>query len=123
MVKPIKMGVGSPLGDGNQYVPWIHLEDISDAYVFAIENSSLAGAYNVAAPEGPTNRQLTHSIAKVLNKKLWAPKVPAFVLNALFGEMARIVLTGSRVDGSLFEQKGFNYQFKSLESALKDILK
>ncbi|MBK6526292.1 MAG: TIGR01777 family protein [Crocinitomicaceae bacterium] len=64
ILKPIRMGFGSPLGNGKQYFPWIHLEDLSQIYIQAIQDQNMTGAYNAAAPEHCTNRELTYAIAK-----------------------------------------------------------
>lgn len=122
MKKPILQGIGSPLGSGKQWMPWVHIDDLVDAYIMAVENENMESIYNVAAPEHATNKDFTQKVAKVLGKKLWAPKVPAFVLYLLFGEMANIVLKGSRVSGSKIESIGFKYQYTELEDALKDLL-
>lgn len=121
--KPIKMGVGSALGSGKQWVPWVHLEDIANAYIFAIENQSLNGAYNVASVDHATNADLTKKVAEVLNKKLWAPKVPAFLLRLLYGNMANIILKGSRVNNSKIKQTGFEFKYPTLQPALENLLK
>ena len=120
--KPIKMGIGSALGNGKQWVPWVHLDDIANAYLFAIEKESMKGPYNVAANDHVTNLDLTKKVAEVLDKKLWAPKVPAFLLKLLFGKMANIILKGSRLDNSKIQQTGFEFRFQHIEPALKHLL-
>ncbi|UKN03377.1 TIGR01777 family oxidoreductase [Paracrocinitomix mangrovi] len=121
--KPIKIGIGSALGTGKQWVPWIHIEDIASAYVYAVENDNLKGIYNISAPEHITNKALIMNVARVLNKKLWAPKVPAFVLKLLFGDMANIILKGSRVNGDKFVKEGFELEHPTLKESLEDLLK
>ena len=123
LVKPIKYLIGSPLGSGKQYVPWIHLEDICGIFLKGIEDTSLNGTYNGVAEEHCTNKELTEAIAKELGKKLWAPKVPAFVLKLLFGEMAVIVLEGSRISNEKIKKAGYKFQYSSLSNALKNLLK
>lgn len=122
IAKPIKMYVGSPLGTGKQWVPWVHIDDLCKAYLTAIQHHNLAGAINVSAPEHITNKSLTKAIAKKLKRPILLPKVPGFILRLLFGKMAAIVLKGSRVDGSKITQFGFDYEYKSISSALDDLL-
>lgn len=123
MVKPIQMGIGSPLGSGNQFVPWIHKEDIAQLYTQALHNSSLNGIYNAVATEHITNAQLTKAIGKVLGKKIWMPKVPKFLLKLIFGEMATIVLEGVPVSNQKLKEAGYHFKFDSLELALKNLYK
>ncbi|MEX1003681.1 MAG: TIGR01777 family oxidoreductase [Crocinitomicaceae bacterium] len=122
MAKPIKMGLGAPLGSGKQYTPWVHIDDLCKAYIKAVEDEQMNGIYNVVAPEHLTNKQLTQAIARVLNKKLWLPNVPAFMLKLIYGKMAEIVLKGSRASGEKITDLGFEYDYKVVEQALKDLL-
>lgn len=123
ILKPIRMGFGSPLGNGKQYFPWIHLEDLSQIYINAVQDQTLIGAYNAAAPEHCTNRELTHAIAKILGKKIWMPAVPSFAIKLLFGEMGNLVLKGSRISSTKILKTGFQFQYPTLDAALKDCLK
>lgn len=122
LVKPIKWMVGSPLGTGKQYVPWIHLDDICGIFLKGIMDNTMHGIYNAVAQEHCTNKQLTQAIAKVLGKKLWAPKVPAFAIRLLFGEMAVIVLEGSRIDNKKIRTAAYTFNYASLNQALKQLL-
>lgn len=122
IVKPIKYGIGSGLGTGKQYMPWIHSNDLCGIYKFILEHDTTSGIYNAVSPEHTTNLQLTKTIAKILNRKLLLPNIPRFVLKALFGEKAIILLEGSRVSSDKIIQAGFNFKYKNLEQALKQIL-
>lgn len=122
IIKPIKMGIGSPLGNGKQFVPWIHLKDIIGIYSHVLNNLEIYGPINAVASEHVNNEELTKTFAKTLGKKLWAPKVPAFMLKLLFGEMAIIILEGSRIDNNLIKEKGYQFQFDTLEDAAADLL-
>lgn len=123
MMPPIKSYIGSPLGSGKQYVPWLHIDDACRALIMAMENESMQGAYNLVAPQHVTNAELTREIAKVLEKPLWAPAVPGFVLKLMFGEMAGMILRGSRVSNGKLLSTGFKFKFPELEGALRDLLK
>jgi uncharacterized protein (TIGR01777 family) len=85
MAVPVKFYAGSPLGNGKQWVPWVHWRDVVDMYLFAIENESLTGVYNMVAPKPVDNKKLTQAIAKQLHKPLWLPNVPAFFLKLVMG--------------------------------------
>lgn len=122
MLTPIKMGIGSAIGSGKQYMPWIHIDDICNIYIKAIEDNNMHGAYNSAATDQKNNEEFMHTIAKVLHKPFWFPKVPSFAMRFLFGEMADIVLKGSRVSNKKLLQSGFQFQFNDLDKALEDLL-
>jgi len=121
MAQPIKLYVGSPLGSGNQWVPWIHWQDVVDIYMLGIENETFTGVYNMVAPNPVTNAQLTKAIAKQLRKPLWAPKVPAFVLKLLMGEMSTIVLGSTKVSAQKIEHAGFKFKYPDIAAALAEI--
>ncbi|WP_312302849.1 TIGR01777 family oxidoreductase [Chryseobacterium sp.] len=123
MLPPVQYYIGSPLGSGNQYMPWIHIEDICSMYEFALKNVDLHGAYNAVAPQHTTNADFTKKIAEVLNKPLLMPNVPAFILKMLFGELANAILEGSRASSQKIQDAGFHFKFPDLKNALKDLLK
>ncbi len=123
MVPPIQYGIGSPLGSGKQYMPWIHIEDICAIYELALKNTTIDGAYNAVSPQHATNKDLTKKIAKVLGKPLFMPNVPGFVLKLIFGELATAILEGSRASSQKIQNAGFHFKFPDLEEALKNLLK
>lgn len=123
MMTPIKFGVGSPIGSGKQYMPWIHIDDICSMYEFALKNAETEGSYNASAPQHTTNENLTKLIVKVLNKPLLMPNVPSFILKLIFGELADALLEGSRASSEKIEKAGFEFQFPDLKMALEDLLK
>ena len=117
----IKKGIGSAIGTGKQYMPWIHLEDTVSLFVHAIKNEKMEGTYNAVAPDHQTNKEFTIELAKALNKKIRVPNVPAFVLKTIYGELADILLYGSRVSAEKLLNEGFDFKYKNLESALTEI--
>lgn len=121
MESSVKRGLGAPLGDGNQYMPWIHLEDIVRIYETAIFDDHFKGIFNAVSSEHVTNETFTKELANAMGKKIFLPKVPAFVLKLIFGEMAEILLYGSRVSCEKLLRSGFKFKFNFLKSALKDI--
>jgi len=121
LAKPIKLYIGSPIGNGRQWIPWIHWQDVVDMYVYAIENITVNGIYNMVAPNPVTNVQLTQAVAKQLHKPLWAPNVPAFVLKLILGEMSTIVLGSTKVSAQKIQDAGFRFKFTEVSAALKEI--
>jgi len=118
---PIKFGIGSALGTGKQWIPWIHHSDVLDMYMLALDNEKLSGVYIMAAPNPVTNADLTKAVARQLKRPLWAPKVPAFLIKVLFGEMATIVLGSTRTSAQKIMDAGFKFRYPDITSALQEI--
>jgi len=123
MAKPIRMGFGAPLGSGMQFLSWIHLDDLCAMFMKAVETNSMHGAYNAVTGDWVTNKELTKAIAETLNKPLWLPNVPSFVLKMIVGQMAEIVLNGSKVSADKIKSSGFNFKYTNLKLALESLLK
>jgi len=120
MLLPFKFFAGGPLGSGQQWLPWVHLDDEVRALRFFIENPDAHGTYNIAA-QPVTNRQFAHAIGKVMSRPAFFP-VPAFVIRLLFGEMGMMVLEGQRVSSKKLEDLGFQFLYPDAESALRGLL-
>lgn len=120
LAAPVKFGFGAALGDGKQWMPWIHWQDVADMYLFAIEHE-LEGVYNMVAPNPVTNKQLTQAVAKQLKKPMWLPNVPAFALKLALGEMSTLVLGSTKASADKIMQAGFKFKFYSIDKALEDI--
>ncbi|WP_295717740.1 TIGR01777 family oxidoreductase [Mucilaginibacter sp.] len=118
---PVKLFVGSPIGNGKQWIPWIHWQDVVDMYLFAIENKGLKGVFNMVAPNPVTNAQMTKAVAKQLHKPMWAPNVPAFVLKLLLGEISSLVLGSTKVSDQKIKDAGFSFKYTEVTAALKEI--
>lgn len=118
MSEPFKYGLGAAIGSGKQYMPWIHINDLCRMYLHAIKNSNLNGAYNACAPQHITNKELSYAIATSLNKKLWLPNVPAFMLKLIFGEMADMLLEGSKCSSDKIRSTGFEFNFQNIDKAI-----
>lgn len=119
----VKLGLGSSPGTGAQYIPWIHIEDLCNIYVKAIEDESYSGSYNAVAPEHIKSAEFYKSMAKVLRKPLLMPRIPKFAMQLLFGDLSVILLEGSRVSCNKIVQKGFQFKYTLLEDALLNIYK
>ena len=123
IIKPFKFGIGSIVGNGRQYVPWIHISDMCSIINFMITNSSIDGVYNSVAPQHSNNKDLSILIGKIMKRPIWLPNIPSFIFKVVFGEMSTILLKGSRVSSEKIINKGFNFQYKNLKTALENILK
>ena len=122
LIPLFKIRLGSALGSGRQYMPWIHVDDLCNIYFQAMVNPNMEGAYNAAVADNTTNTIFSKTLARIFGYTIWLPNVPAFVLKMVMGEMAAIVLTGRRVSADKIEQTGFQFKFKNLEEALRDCL-
>ena len=120
--KPIELNVGAALGTGDQYFPWIHIDDLVNIYFKSLEDVSMNGAYNAVAPDFTNNRELTKKIASHLGKKIWLPNIPKFIIKAALGEMSVLALEGSRVSSRKIENSGFKFIYNSLDKALADVI-
>lgn len=121
IAKPIRFGVGVVLGTGKQYVSWIHIDDLCAMFVKAVQDEQMTGAYN-AVSDWVTNRRLTEKIARILKRPLWLPPVPGFILKIIVGEMAMIVLNGSKVSSEKIRKVGFTFKYPEINEALKSLL-
>jgi len=123
LVQPIRLGFGAALGNGKQFMSWIHVDDLCGVFVKAIEVEKMQGAYNAVAPNPVTNQEMTSVAAKVLKKPLWLPNVPSFVLKLVFGEMGIVVTGGNFVlNKRLSQETNFQYKFINIKDAMNDLL-
>lgn len=109
MYNVVKKGIGSALGSGNQYMPWISLNDLSRLFLYGLENN-LNGVYNAVNPEHITNKVFMQKMTKYFNKPFFMPAIPSFMLKALFGQKASLLLEGSRVSSDKIINKGFVFK-------------
>jgi hypothetical protein len=121
MLKPFKLGIGGPMGSGEQYMPWIHVADEVAAIRFLAGHADARGPFNLCAPEPVTNAELAGTLAGLLGRPA-ALRAPAFVLRIALGELASEVLTGQRAVPERLEALGFEFRFPALEPALEDLL-
>jgi len=121
MLLPFRLFAGGPLGDGRQWLPWIHLDDEVAALRFLIDEPRAAGAFNLTAPEPATNRAFAGTLGRVLRRPSLLP-TPAFALRLALGEMATLLLDGQRAVPSRLLKLGFTFRFATAEAALRDLL-
>ncbi len=120
MAMPIKNFVGAALGSGDQWLSWIHIEDLAQMFVFIVENN-LKGTFNGVAPNPVTNSKMTKELARVLDMPLWLPNVPKFVLRTVLGKMSQLLLASQRVSSKKIEKHGFNFQYCNICTALEHL--
>lgn len=121
MLLPFKLGLGGRLGDGKQWMSWIHKDDLIAIIELLLTSSDLEGNFNATAPEPVTNADFSLCLAKNLKRPAIFP-VPAIVLRLLLGEMSQLLLGGQKVIPERLTEQKFHFQFESLNSALKAIL-
>lgn len=121
LVLPFKLFAGGPIGDGKQYLSWIHEDDEARAIRFLIEDKGARGAFNLTAPNPATNAEVGKAIAKVLHRPYYLP-VPGFAFKLAFGEVGSLVTDGQRVMPERLLEKDFEYKFPEVEPALRDLL-
>jgi len=116
----MKTPIISPLGSGKQYLPWIHIDDLCQMYTQSIEGD-LIGIYNAVAPEHHTSITFSKAFAESIKRPYLGIGVPRFMLKLLFGELAVILLEGSRISTKKIEKNGFSFRFKTLKKALHNL--
>lgn len=120
MLPLFKAGVGGVLGSGQQWMSWIHINDIVDLLVRALEDPGMQGPINGCSPNPVTNRDFSKCLASALGKSL-GPSVPLFALKTIFGEMSTFILASIRGSGERAQQLGYRFQFADIEEALRDL--
>lgn len=121
MLPPFKLGLGGPIGSGQQGMSWIHLADMIGLIRFLLINPKCSGIFNATAPNPVSNRVFSQTLGEVLHRPALLP-APAFALHALLGEAAIMVLTGQYVHPQRAMEAGFGFRFPYLRQALEDLL-
>ncbi len=118
-LKPLRFGVAAILGSGKQIISWIHIDDLVQMFITAIETENLNGVYNAVAPNPVSNKELTLQLAKA-RKKFFIPiHIPSFVLKIMLGEMSVEVLKSATVSAEKIQQAGFVFNFPDISSELQ----
>lgn len=121
MLLPFKLGGGGPFGSGNQYVPWIHIDDWTSLVAWLIGEARAAGAFNGSAPAPVTNRAFARALGRALHRPAVLP-MPAFALRLAVGELATALLTGQRALPARAEQLGYRFVYADIDAALASVL-
>mgnify|MGYP006274999133 CR=1 FL=1 len=121
MLTPFKLGGGGPLGNGRQWMPWIHVADLARLYMHAAETASIRGPMNAVAPHPVRNSEFTKALARQLHRPAFLP-APYFGLRLLFGEFAQVLFASQRVVPQVAIDTGFVFQYPEIAVALREIL-
>jgi len=123
MLTPFRLGLGSPLGSGRQWMSWIHVQDVVGLMLLAAARGDLQGPLNAAAPQPATNREFTKALGRAVRRPTFLPAVPAGVLQLALGEMAVVLLASQRVTPRRAQAAGYTFEHPDLEEALRDVLR
>lgn len=118
LARSMNFGVATYLGSGNQYLSWIHIDDLCRAFLFAIKNNQMNGVYNAVAPSPVTNREMTDAIRRAKKIPAIVLPAPAFALKLALGEMSQALLTGQRCSSEKLLKAGFKFSYPRLDKAL-----
>jgi uncharacterized protein (TIGR01777 family) len=121
MLMPFRLGIGGPVAGGDQYMPWIHLDDEVGIILAALDDAGWDGPVNASAPEPATNADFSHALGRALHRPAILP-VPGFALALLYGEMAQVVTTGQRAVPSRALEHGYRFAHGDLDEALRSAL-
>jgi hypothetical protein len=122
MLPVFRFGAGGRLGNGRQWMPWIHVDDVADMFVHAAENEAVTGVWNATSPHPVKNEDFTRGMARALHRPAVFP-VPGFALKLAFGELGQHMLDSARVMPAAAMQAGYLFRFPELGTALKDLLR
>ncbi|KAF0237321.1 MAG: hypothetical protein FD136_36 [Chitinophagaceae bacterium] len=121
--KPLKLNTAAILATGQQVISWIHVDDLCNQYIYAIENTTMQGVYNAVAPNPANNQTLTLAIARKLCPSFFIPfHVPAFVLKIVLGEMSIEILKSTTVNANKMLAAGFPFQYPTIDTAINELL-
>jgi uncharacterized protein len=121
MLPFFKLGVGGPVAGGEQYMPWIHVDDVVGLYLAALDGDAWNGPVNASAPRPVTNKTFSQALGRALHRPAFAP-VPGVAVRTLYGEMAEIVTKGQRVIPRRAQELGFAFEHEDLDEALRSAL-
>lgn len=120
-LEPIfRWGLGGPLGDGSQFVSWIHIEDLLQFCIHSMNMDSFEGVYNLCAPYPLRNRELSKDLGYAIRRPAVIP-VPRVVLKSIFGEMSEVLMSSQKVFPERLSESGFEFKFETFSDALKNI--
>jgi hypothetical protein len=122
MLSAFRYLLGSSMGSGRQWMPWIHLEDLCNIFLLLLNDGDMTGPVNCVAPNPVRNSEFARILAKTLGRPILLPAVPAFLLRTLLGEFANVVLRGQRVVPKRLMEAGFSFRFPTLQQALEDLI-
>ncbi|MGB0432194.1 MAG: TIGR01777 family oxidoreductase [Bacteroidia bacterium] len=119
--QPILLGLGSALGTGKQWVPWIHINDVINIILYAINNHKIEGPVNVVCPNPVRNKRMIGAISDSLNKAILMPKVPAFALKLILGELSKGIVGGLKIEPKKLKDQNFIWEYYDIDQAVKNL--
>ncbi len=122
ITKSFKFGTKVILGSGKQFMPWIHIHDLCNIYIKAIEDNTMSGAYNAVAPQYTNYYEFANTLKSAYKNIFFNVKVPAFFLRTMLGEMSLILLEGSKISANKILNTGFKFKYSELQEALKELI-
>lgn len=122
MLPSFRLGIAGKIGHGQQWFPWIHIDDLCNAILFLINRHEISGPVNLCAPHPVRNIELTKTLGKILHRPTLFP-LPRFVAKLVLGELASVVFEGNKMMPRVLAQAGFSFRYPSIEDALRDVLK
>jgi len=123
MLPAFRLGMGSPLGSGSQWFPWIHERDLWEAVLYCLERPEIRGPVNCTAPNPVTNRAFTRALAAAVRRPAFLPAVPGPAIRLALGEMGDVLLQGQRAVPAALERSGFTFRFPTIEEALANLVR
>jgi uncharacterized protein len=122
MISAFKKYVGGPLGSGDQWFSWIHMDDLLNAFLFILDNDAIQGPVNLCSPNPVRNKELAKALGKALSRPSFL-KTPSFLIRLILGEFGSVVLKGQRVIPAKLSQKGFVFKYPEIRSAIEEVIK
>jgi uncharacterized protein (TIGR01777 family) len=121
MLLPFRLFAGGPIGSGRQYLPWVHMDDVVRGLLYPMENTEFSGVYNLVSPYPVPMKQFAATFGSVLHRPSWLP-VPDIALHLLYGEGAKVILSGQKALPERLLSSGYTFSFPELKSALENIM-
>ena len=121
MFLPFRLCAGGPIGSGRQFLPWVHMDDVVRGILYPIENNHFSGRYNLVSPHPVTMDEFARTFGSVLHRPSWLP-VPDIALSILYGEGAKVILSGQNARPIRLQSAGYHFSYTELFAALKNIL-
>ena len=122
MLTPFKLGAGGPLGNGRQWMPWIHVADLARLYLHAADTTSIQGPMNAVGPHPVRNSEFTKALGRALHRPAFMP-APYLGLRLVFGEFAKVLFASQRVIPQVAIDTGFHFEYPQIAAAFAEILK
>jgi uncharacterized protein (TIGR01777 family) len=122
LIQGLKYRALAVLGTGKQYVPWIHIDDLISLFIYLTEKTEISGIFNAVSPGHARFEDIIRQIRSQIEKKVFLTRIPSVFIKLLFGEMASILLYGTRISSEKIQRSGFNFKYKELGDALDDLL-